>query len=341
MNLLTVINEVFVRMQSAGNALQGLFLSDGLDLLAALGLIMATWHSFIWLLAGDLPDYLVNLLRLGVRVMVMLALLLGWSTSVHSYFVGNMQTMADRVSGGNAGPGQLIVAIQDAVEQIIQGDRQQAAQTCEQVPNTTPEGQVLPGTHQECQDPAQPSTGASGALNNLWGFFSSLPIALVTFLMKGLAIIAMVLMGLIFMVVSQMATVLLAIAFCLGPVLVPWYVFPVGEFLFDGWLRSTISFGLYKVIAWIMMTIVYQGALPSITQLSAQIQSTNTGGAVASFNGNYIPMLALTFVCGMGAYMMWQVPGISGRFVSGGGGGSLNGFGKGVIGRTITPKFLK
>ncbi|MDR8398466.1 type IV secretion system protein [Paraburkholderia sp. USG1] len=340
-DVISVLNTLFSTMQTTGTGLQTLFLSDGIDLLAALGLIMATWHVFLWLLEGDFPGFFANLFRHLIRCAVILVMLTTWSSTVHSYFVDNMQTMATRVSGGQGNPGDLLRTLVNAASTIMQGVRTQAAQVCQDVPDVTPEGVVIPNTnHQECGSTSDAGANSAG-LSSIWTLVKNLPLILLAFLAKALAVIAITLMTLIFVVVVQFGTFLLDIAFCLGPVLIPWYVLPAGEFLFDGWLKFTVSAGLFKVIAWLMMAIVNSGVLPGIQSLVQQAATQNGTNSDAYYATNYLAMLALALVCGVGAYMMWQVPDIAKGLVSGGGAGGLGGFGKGVIGRKITPKALQ
>ncbi|REE18625.1 TrbL/VirB6 plasmid conjugal transfer protein [Paraburkholderia sp. BL23I1N1] len=340
-DVISVLNILFATMQTKGGSLQTLFLSDGLDLLAALGLIIATWHVFLWLLEGDFPGFFANLFRHLIRCAVILVLLTAWSTTVHSYFVDNMQTMASRVSGGDGNPGDLLRALVNAASTIMQGVRTEAAQVCEEVPDVTPEGVVIPNTeHQECGATSDAGANSAG-VSSIWTLVRNLPLILLAFLAKALAIIAITLMTLIFVVVVQFGSFLLDIAFCLGPVLIPWYVLPAGEFLFDGWLRFTISAGLFKVVAWLMMAIVYSGVLPGIQSLVQQTAMQSGTNSDAYYATNYLAMLALALVCGVGAFMMWQVPDIAKSLVSGGAGGGLRGFGKGVMGNKLTPNVLK
>ncbi|SFT83901.1 type IV secretion system protein [Paraburkholderia aspalathi] len=340
-DVISVLNTLFATMQAKGGSLQTLFLSDGLDLLAALGLIIATWHVFLWLLEGDFPGFFANLFRHLIRCAVILVLLTAWSTTVHSYFVDNMQTMASRVSGGDGNPGDLLRALVNAASTIMQGVRTEAAQVCEEVPDATPEGVVIPNTeHQECGATSDAGANSAG-VSSIWTLVRNLPLILLAFLAKALAIIAITLMTLIFVVVVQFGSFLLDIAFCLGPVLIPWYVLPVAEFLFDGWLRFTISAGLFKVVAWLMMAIVDSGVLPGIQSLVQQTATQSGTNSDAYYATNYLAMLALALVCGVGAFMMWQVPEIARALVTGGGGGGVKGFGKGAIGRQITPGIFK
>ncbi|MFT4066694.1 type IV secretion system protein [Paraburkholderia sp.] len=340
-DVISVLNALFAAMQAKGTSLQTLFLSDGMDLLAALGLVMATWHVFLWLLEGDFPGFFANMFRHLIRCAVILVLLTAWSSTVHSYFVDNMQTMASRVSGGEGNPGDLLRALVNAASTIMQGVRTEAAQVCEQVPDITPDGVVIPNTDHQVCGAANDAGANSAGLDSIWTLVKNLPLILLAFLAKALAVIAIALMTVIFVVVVQFGSFLLDIAFCLGPVLIPWYVLPAGEFLFNGWLRFTISAGLFKVVAWLMMAIVNSGVLPGIQSLVQQAAAQNGTNSDAYYATNYLAMLALALVCGVGAFMMWQVPDIAKGLVSGGGAGNLGGFGKGAIGKRITPRSLQ
>ncbi|CAJ0806906.1 type IV secretion system protein [Ralstonia thomasii] len=326
-DILSTINQLFAAVQSAGSSLENLFVSDGIDLLAALGLIVATWHTLLWLLDGDFPNYFSMMLRHVVKVAVLLLILTTWSGTVHSYFVSNMQTMADRVAGGSADSNTLANTLVGAIQTVMSGTRTQSHTVCTDVPDYTLDGGIPTGTsHQDCHDVND------NALDNtsFWTAFKTLPVVLLTLLAKAIALIAMVLCVLIFVVVVQMGSILLHIAFCLGPILVPWFVFPPTEFLFENWLRAVIGAGLYKVIAWIMMGLVMKGVVPGFNALLQKVAATNGVGSEIYYNTAYLSLIALALVASIGAFLMWQVPQIASTY-AGGGGASLKGFGKGAI----------
>lgn len=217
-DILSTINQLFAAVQSAGSSLENLFVSDGIDLLAALGLIVATWHTLLWLLDGDFPNYFSMMLRHVVKVAVLLLILTTWSGTVHSYFVSNMQTMADRVAGGSADSNTLANTLVGAIQTVMSGTRTQSHTVCTDVPDYTLDGGIPTGTsHQDCHDVND------NALDNtsFWTAFKTLPVVLLTLLAKAIALIAMVLCVLIFVVVVQMGSILLHIAFALVPFLCP------------------------------------------------------------------------------------------------------------------------
>lgn len=315
-DILSTINQLFAAVQSAGSSLENLFVSDGIDLLAALGLIVATWHTLLWLLDGDFPNYFSMMLRHVVKVAVLLLILTTWSGTVHSYFVSNMQTMADRVAGGSADSNTLANTLVGAIQTVMSGTRTQSHTVCTDVPDYTLDGGIPTGTsHQDCHDVND------NALDNtsFWTAFKTLPVVLLTLLAKAIALIAMVLCVLIFVVVVQMGSILLHIAFCLGPILVPWFVFPPTEFLFENWLRAVIGAGLYKVIAWIMMGLVMKGVVPGFNALLQKVAATNGVGSEIYYNTAYLALIALALVASIGAFLMWQVPAIASTYAGGGG----------------------
>lgn len=336
-DVLSVLNTLFALMQSQARSLETVFLPDGLDLLGALGLIMAVWHMLMWGLDGDFPSFFANLFRHIIKCAILFAMLMSWTSTVHDYFVGNMQTMASRVAGSESDPAELVRVLVSAGATIIEDARGEAAQTCEQVPDTTPEGMIIPGaTHLECgTSSADTSQGSTGSLGSIWALVKNLPLILLAFFAKALAMLAVLIMTLVFVVVVQFGSLLLSIALCLGPVLAPWYLLPATDFLFDGWLKFTVSAGLYKVVAWLMMAIVTRGVLPAIRSITEQAAAHAGSNPDAYYAANYLAACAMALVAGIGAYMMWQVPEIAKGLVTGSGGGGLGGFGRGFIARRV------
>jgi TrbL/VirB6 plasmid conjugal transfer protein len=331
MDPITVTNQLFQQMQSAGANMYSLFVSDGIDLLMALGLIMASWRTLLWMLEGHTARYVASLLSLLMRTAIILFMLTTWTGATRDFFVGNVQKMADHAVGGNANATMVLQTLWGGVQEIFSSARQQASQNCQQVPNMTPDGQIVSGTHQECADPSSNPSTSRGLSLDLQNMMATLAYTLLAFAAKLIAAAALLLMGLAFVLVIQLGSFLMAFAFCLGPVLIPWFLLPPTEFLFNGWLRFTIVAGLYKVVAWLMMTLVVNGAMPSLKGLVDQIAQANGLAGADYFASNILPILALAFVSSVGAYLMWLAPGIATGLVSGTG-TSATGFGSGAIG---------
>jgi hypothetical protein len=327
-DLISTINGVFNAMQSRSSGLTTLFVPDGFALLLTLGFIMCAWHTLLMLLDGDFPNFYANLLRHTVKVAVLLIMLNGWSGEFHNYVVGGMQKMSDRISGGSS-MGQVSTVALNAISTIVEGPRKQATAPCETVPDVTPDGQIIAGvTHQDCGGVAAPkAAGIGDALTAMGYFLKNLPLVIVTIVVKVFAIIALALEILFYIVFVQMGGLLLDLAFMIGPVLIPWYVLPAGEFMFDSWLRFTISAGLYKVIATAMMALT-AATVPTMQALVSQVQNDNGVPSDAYYGTAYLAAIGLAIVAILGTWMMWQVPDIAGRLVAGGTGASARGLPK-------------
>ncbi|MCW3677841.1 type IV secretion system protein [Burkholderia cenocepacia] len=326
-DVISLLNSIFASIQSKGASLETLFVSEGYELLMVLGLIVATWNVIVWLLDGDMPGMYVSQFQNLIKCGVIVFMLTGWTSSVHDYFVGNMQAMADRITGGTANITSIVNLGIQTISAIVEGPRRQATSNCEDVMNVDENGQPLPGTHKECGGVAVPA--GEGALDKLVGFaygLKNLPLILITILLKGLAIILTILMIVTYVVIANFGSILLNAAFCFGPALIPWFVLQQTSFLFDSWLRFTISAGLYKVVAAFMMAITAQ-LVPGIQEFRNQLLTTAQSGGDEYYATNYFAAIAVAIICGIGAWFMWQVPEIAGRLVSGSTGASARGFG--------------
>src|ERR1700687_359163 len=224
MDPITVTNELFHQMQGVGANLYSMFVDDGIDLLMALGLITATGYTLLWGLEGHTARYMASLLNLLMRTAIILFMLTTWTGTTRDFFVGNMQQMAERAAGGNANATMVLQTLWGGVQEIFSSARQQAAQNCQQVPNTTPEGHLLPGTHQECGDPSAGASTTGGLSFDLQNAMANLGYTLLSFAAKLIAAAALLFMALAFVLVIQLGSFLMAFAFCLGPVLIPWFL---------------------------------------------------------------------------------------------------------------------
>lgn len=330
-DIISTINTIFALMHSKGSAFTTMFVPDGFDLLMALGVIVAVWHGFLALLDGDFPNFYANLFRHMVKCAILMAILTGWSSTVHTYIVGGMQQMADRITGGDSSITNVATIGLSAISTLVNGPRKQATAPCETVPSTTPDGQIIPGvTQQDCSGGAAVGAGASNSLSAIGYLLKNLPLVILTVLLKGIAILCIALMILFYMIFVQMGSLLLDVAFLVGPVLIPWYVLSAMDFLFDSWLRFTISAGLYKVIAAAMMVFT-SAIVPGMQTFMASVATTNGVAGDEYYATSYLASIGLAIVCGLGAFMMWQVPDIAGRLTGGGTGASS----RGLIGSTM------
>ncbi|WP_035214327.1 type IV secretion system protein, partial [Achromobacter marplatensis] len=160
----------------------------------------------------------------------------------------------------------------------------------------------------------------------------------VIFLCQILAIIAMVLMSIAFIVVLQMSYVMLQLGLALGPLLVGLSIIPAVSFLFDGWLRFMIAASLQQLVAWFVAVLITKGVVPTLVSFYDKIDSRKE--ADLYFASNEIAMIAIALLGFIAAYMMWQVPGLAQALVAGGSANAQS-FGRGMVGRGMAAKILR
>jgi len=319
---LSVLNTMFQTMQSIGNNLAGTFISEGYSILETLGLIMSTWLVLNWVLSGGLPEIMSKGLSILIKAAVVMFLLSGWTTTTRNFFVNNMEQVATKVSGGTAPNAQnVLLTVWNGAMGLFQTTRNTASNPCTTVTGAAaPEAPDVSGgvvASMGCNSTAAPTQEST--FSGLFAFVKNFPLIVLTLVFKIIAAIALLAMGGVFVLVVQTGSILLSIAFILGPLFIPWYLLPPTEFLFNGWLKFTIVAGLYKVVAWLLVTIVIGGALPGLTTL---LQSVGTA---------YLTYMAVAFVCCLGVYLMRMAPAIANGLVSGQARIDLSSFGSGYV----------
>jgi hypothetical protein len=132
-----------------------------------------------------------------------------------------------------------------------------------------------------------------------------------TVLFKLGALAFMVGCGIVYLAVYLLSMTLLAIAFALGPVLLPWLLVPWAAFLAEAWLRFCLSAALHQVVGIVMVTLVSAMHEPLLASLDRHL-----GEDPAAFNFFYFAGALL--LGGVSAFMMLQVPALAGALVHGG-----------------------
>ena len=126
-----------------------------------------------------------------------------------------------------------------------------------------------------------------------------------------LLIVALLLIcGAIYLGMYLMSMTLLAIAFSLGPVMIPWLMLRPASFLFDGWLRFTLIAALYQVVGIVIVTLVSRMHESTLESLGTAI-----GGNSELFNFYYFS--ASFMLSGVSAMLMLQIPAIASGLVNG------------------------
>jgi len=333
---INVLNSIFQTMQSIASGLYGTFISDGYEILQDLSLFMIAWLLLNWILVGGLPEIMSKGLALLIKAAFIMFLLSGWTTSTHVFFVNNMEQVASQVSGGTPPNAQVVMqTVWSGAIGMFQTTRNTAANPC-----LTVTGAAVPNASGGAAAPSGCNSTAAPTEPGIWSaigtWVKNFPLILLTLVFKIIAAIALLLMGGVYVLVVQMGSILLSVAFILGPILVPWYLLPATEFLFTGWLKFTIVAGLYKVVAWLLVTIVIGGVLPALTALLNGITSAVSTNTDDYYGSAYLTYMAVAFVACVGAYMMKLAPTIASGLISGQGRLNTDGFGKGLVGRGIS-----
>lgn len=337
---MTILNTMFQTMQSMAANLYGTFVSDGYEILLDLSLIMTAWLLLNWMLVGGLPEIMSKALALLIKVAFIMFLLSGWTTSTRNFFVNNMEQVAIQASGGTApNPQGVMQVVWTGVVEMFQPTRNAAANPCITVTGAT-SGAAAP----DASGGAAESTGCTstsaptepGVWSAIGTWVKNFPLIFLTLIFKLMAIVGLLTMGLFYVLVVQMGSFLLNIAFILGPILIPWYLLQETAFLFTGWLKFTIVAGLYKVVAWTLVTIVISGLLPAVNTLLQNIAGMSGNNSDDYYGSAYLAYMAVAFVCCVGALMMKLAPSIASGVVSGHPSIGTSGFGGGFVGNQLS-----
>lgn len=303
----------------------GIFVTDGQDLAATLMLITISWVVVVWMLSSDGATAIGDAIGIVTRYSIVAIMLTGWVGTVGGFFQGNANDLAQRLTGTSsvsetvnlilAGVGRLIVSERSAEEECKPAD----------MSNAPLDAQVQGLGGMTCLNKA--GTGATSA--SWWTILVNLPMVMMTWLLR---LFAMLMMGLFlaaFLTVIFMAEILFGIGLTLGPILAPWLIWQRMEFLFDGWLRFMIAAMLTKIVA-AYMVMATTGLVMGL-KTYAELVPVTTGLELLAVDETTAFLLCV--ICAIGAFLMWQVPGIAQGLMSGSLGARLQGFGKGFLGQ--------
>jgi len=120
------------------------------------------------------------------------------------------------------------------------------------------------------------------------------------------ALIAVMRAALIFVV--GIGFIAVAILKILGPMFIPWMIFPGLEFLFWGWFKSLMGYALYQVVAAAMVNII---ATTMIEFFNAAIAGPLTLGSLET------QIIELSAILLVGIFGLFKVPAIASGIVSG------------------------
>ena len=334
MDVAALFNQAFSAVNTAGFALADIFKEEGLILLSVGASGTALWLLLRdYFLASDTVKFLVSLFNLILRMGVVLVIVQSMNGVPRDMFVTATKEASTKITQGSANPVEILKLTMDTISLIADGKRKESEKSlyCKMHGgwSLNPLDWIIDSRPAECVNKDQ------------IGFFEilkNLPLILVIFLCQILAIIAMVLMSIAFIVVLQMSYVMLQLGLALGPLLVGLSIIPAVSFLFDGWLRVMIAASLQQLVAWFVAVLITKGVVPTLVSFYDKIDSRKE--ADLYFASNEIAMIAIALLGFIAAYMMWQVPGLAQALVAGGSANAQS-FGRGMVGRGMAAKILR
>ena len=135
---------------------------------------------------------------------------------------------------------------------------------------------------------------------------------IVPFLYLTVGALVLWLAGIIFFVMATIGWLMFLLAALLAPLFIPWLVFAPASWLFDGWLRFSISATLYKIAGAAILAIGNPIILSVVEKILTKMPSSLDNVAELALAA----MLAAAVAVAL-AYLMLQLPSIAQGLVSG------------------------
>ncbi|WP_321943718.1 type IV secretion system protein [Paraburkholderia tropica] len=315
-NTIEYANSMFSAIQSSAKSLSGTYISEGETIAYDLGLFMETWFVILFLLGSGLSELWVKTLGMLIRLGIVLFMLTNWTGTTYTFFVTNTQTAANKITGTTLSITSMMNQLSTTVVDVFSATRTKAAEACETTTSSS-------GTEsQSCPD----TSSVTGALKSIWTYIKNSPLIFVTLMLKCLCILMLIAMMALIAAFVQIGSVLLGVAFVIGPLLVPWLVMPFTEFLFTGWLKFTIAAGLYRIVAVILITMFQSSLTTQIKNALATVVSSTGTVSDDYFSSQYAAYVAITVLGTIVCYLLFQIPRIANGLVSGGTGNGGEGF---------------
>ena len=139
---------------------------------------------------------------------------------------------------------------------------------------------------------------------------------LATLFLDGLCLMGVLFSAVIYVVLYAMSQLLFTIGAVLGPLFIPWLLFPVMSFMFDGWLRFMIVAGFYKVVGYVVIALM----APLFEVMTNWVHTASAGkglGGLSSTGNSMSVAFVLLLISGLIGYFMFSIPGIAQGLVSG------------------------
>lgn len=276
---------------TAGNLSQALTGTGTSLVFALLGMILA-WHVFMMILDGSPQETLAKGWNSVIMAAIAYALIANWSLVLGTpaspgFFDSVTDIIVESTGAGNGAFDATIMSLGDAITKLMSTDYVSAQRAAR--------GDT------DWLDVSKISANVGNVVGDYAG---GLAATLASFLVAGLIGLA----AMVFVILINIGTLLMYVMAFLGPIFVPFIIFPPASFLFDGWFRMMITASLYKVVGW-AIAFISMGIIESITGAVTVATTADTpdGKVVSAF----VPMLVAGFWAFLVLYLMTKIPEIA------------------------------
>ena len=325
-------------MNSMTQSLHGMgtvLLDDGYEIAAALLVVSTTWILIKWMLSSNGSQALGEFVGVMSRYAFVTVLLTGWVGWLGGYFEAGANDIANRLNSAGVGAVSNLATNDTVLESSISTIMTTAGRLLvseRETENCYVDNDSV-ASDMGTAAPKPSSCGKKGSMG--WADIFSLPGSVlqivITWLLRLLAVAFLGLMMAALVTVLILAQAMFGISLIVGPIMVPWLIWERTEFLFDGWLRFTIAGFLTKIIAAIMVAMIFS----IVFALRTLGDSVINASTVDLISIDEVVAFAICVISAVGAFLMWQVPSLASSLMSGGS-TSASGFGKGFIGRRLS-----
>ncbi|WP_092484685.1 type IV secretion system protein [Candidatus Ichthyocystis hellenicum] len=266
-----IIQDICETVMHSSQLLNNVFLSEGKDL---------TWTLFgitigyqLWgMVIGDNQQFLVEILKNILIASILSFILTNWDSFIARFFFNNINLLAKKISPTE----------QDSTLTIFFD-----------LLNSINDRSFLSGIS------LAPEKIVAATLGN----FAAVILKTATELVIILTMAA-------YVIVLYMGGVLLSVSLMLGPLLFPWLLLKPCQFIFQGWLRFTISASLYQIVG-SAMSYICRASIKNLDQL----HKTLIPGYISP---DQTVLILIMIICFIFLTLFWQIPDICRGIISGG-----------------------
>lgn len=317
----SVVSSMYNEAVTYAGSKSTVLISDGQDLAGVLILIVVSWAVLQWILTGDGVDALMDSFNSFARYFLVVVMLGSWGVIVGGFGQSLFTDLASKISGGStiASASNTMVG---AARNLFMDRKAKPPCIGDNSGAGDPEASLVNGSCIEVGRGAEPT---------VFDMLFNLPMVIVTLLLQLVGVVLLIIMMAAFLLMVFMSEAMFALALTFGPILVPWLIWKRTEWLFDGWLKFLISAIFVKLIAFWMVGFT-AGIIKAVRTFANNVP---VDSAVEYLGVNELAAFMIAVAAALGAFLMWQVPGLAQGLISGSAGVSGKGFGNNAASRAM------